>query len=475
MAVVTARIDSRIHVRLDEIPLELADQIRGFLTIPNGAKIKALELKQFGAEDMPDEIVLWGQRNGVMSLPRGFASTLRAGMKAAGHELVWDDRTVAPALPLSYTIGLSYPTLHADQEPSARSILAHRQGVLQAPTGGGKTVISLDTWRRTGTTGLILTEKSSLLKQWQSEAKKHLGVDAGVIGGGEWNEQPLTIAMVQTLYARLEQLVHDGFFRRWGFAVFDEAHHAIADTYRQIIEQIVSRYLVGPTATPLEGEWEKPILEALIGPIIHVVSPEALRRQGRRVTPLIQVVRTDFTWKPSEQEAKLQDPRAIFRHIKAAMIVDDERQRLICRRILGQDESCAQLVIGSELAYLKHIHERLIAFGYPADQVFMMTGRTKVAVREEIRQRLDKGSCVLISTVADEGFDAPRLDRLHLVWPGRKARPLTQKIGRVLRQHEDKTETIIFDYADLQQQTYRSQFYARMQVYRAAGYPVDGV
>jgi superfamily II DNA or RNA helicase len=465
MAVVTAQIDSRIHVDPRELEPELVDQIKGFLTIPNGAKEKALAIGDRSAETMDDEIILWGMRDGRLSMPRGFAKTLRHGLELAGHEVRWDDRTVAPALPLSYSMAIRFPELRENQAPAATAIMTHRQGIPTAATGDGKTVVTLDCWRRSGTTGLVIVEKVGLLEQWRAEAEKHFGVEAGVIGAGAWEEAPLTVAMAQTLVSRLDELTHDQWFHRWGFSAFDESHHAIARTYRSLVERVVSRYLIGPTATPLEGQWEKPILEALFGPIIHASRP------SRKVVPTIEVVKTKYKWVPNAREAKLVDSRAIFRHIKTSMINDDERVRLICRKIIEQPRDSTQLVIGNELQYLKRIHEGLQQFGYN-DLILMMDGSTKKAEREEIRRRLDEGSCVLISTVAKEGFDAPRIDRIHLVWPIRKRLTIIQWVGRGLREHPRKNDVVVLDYADLEQATYRSQFYARKQVYAEMRWPV---
>jgi superfamily II DNA or RNA helicase len=74
--------------------------------------------------------------------------------------------------------------------------------------------------------------------------------------------------------------------------------------------------------------------------------------------------------------------------------------------------------------------------------------------------------------VADEGVDIPRLDRLHLTWPGRKERILTQQIGRVLREHPDKHETIVFDYVDGEGML-ANQARIRLNAYRKAGYPIE--
>jgi hypothetical protein len=191
----------------------------------------------------------------VLVMPRGFAAELRAGLTMAGHEVRWEDHTAATSLRFGEFV-LEGPTLRPDQEEACSALLLHRQGVLQAPTSAGKTVLILEAWRRTGLRGLVLVEKAGLAKQWRERAQEHLGVEAGMIGEGEWEERNLTVAMLQTLHRRE---IGDEWFRRWGFTALDEAHHARADTYQAVLRRVVSRYVVGVTATPLEGMWEQPL------------------------------------------------------------------------------------------------------------------------------------------------------------------------------------------------------------------------
>lgn len=473
---ITVSIDSKLRARLSDLPDDIVSDIKSFLTISNGARVKAVELGQWGADDMPETIELWQQDNGTIVMPRGFASFLRGGLESRGIEVAWDDRTSAPSISLGELMNATSPSLHGYQEAALAEVLRQRVGVLEAPTAGGKTLIGLDIWRRAGLTGLILTEKTSLLEQWREKAMEHLGVEAGIIGDGSWDERPLTIAMLQTLYRRRDELDRTGWWRRWGLTEVDECHHAVSDSYREVIDRSTSRLLLGFTATALGGEWKQPILTALLGPIVHSVSPEELRRQGVRVTPLIKVVKTKFRWAPNPQEEKLVDSRAIYRHILKAFEQDSDRLDLIAATIASQPSSTAQLVLCKRLEYLDHIEHRLVDGGYDHDRIFKLRGAENRDQKQAVAEQANsEGSCVILATVADEGTDIPRLDRLHLTWPQRKSLTITQQIGRVLRRHPEKREAIIFDYADFEQPTLRSQFYARLKVYRAAGYPTEGL
>jgi superfamily II DNA or RNA helicase len=333
----------------------------------------------------------------------------------------------------------------------------------------GKTVVVLEAWRRSGVPGLILVEKAGLAKQWRERAREHLGIETGMIGEGEWDERPLTIAMMQTLHRRE---ISELWWRRRGFTAADESHHLVAESYSDVVSNVTSRWFVGVTATPLEGEWTQPLLTRSLGPIIHITSDDELRKQGLKVTPLIKRVQTGWRWVPqSARDEQLVDTKVIYRRVINALKEDRGRASKIVETIMAQPVGCAQLVTADQLDYLDLIEAGLVMAGYEGD-IYMMRGSESGDKRTEIADRADAGRCVILATVADEGTDIPRLDRLHLAWPGRLERKLTQKIGRVLRTHPDKHETIVFDYVD-DEGMLVSQSQSRMRVYRKAGYPIE--
>lgn len=464
-------LSDRLRVRKIDLPPGHETQIKARLTIANGDKAAAIKRKQWGAQDMPDSFALYQDDGSWLVMPRGYAAELRAGLEHSGHSVRWEDKTSAVSLPLRSLIH-DGPTLRDDQEQACMALLRARQGVLQAPTAAGKTVAVLEAWRRTGLRGLILVEKAGLAKQWIDRALEHLGVEAGMIGEGEWDERPLTVAMLQTLRRRE---LSPFWWRRWGYTCADEAHHVAAETYNHVVKQVCSRYLIGVTATPLENDWRQPYLTHVLGPIFHITTPETLRRAGVRVTPTVRRVRTGWRWCPNIQEAKLVDTKAIYRHLIAQFEGDDahsdHRVQLIAATVIAQPITCAQLVVSKRLGYLERIRSMLEFFGYQGE-ILMMRGAESGEQRTEVAARADSGGCVILATVADEGVDIPRLDRLHLVWPARKELTLTQQVGRVLRTHPDKREVVIYDYID-DEGMLVSQAQARLRVYRRAGYPIE--
>jgi superfamily II DNA or RNA helicase len=146
---------------------------------------------------------------------------------------------------------------------------------------------------------------------------------------------------------------------------------------------------------------------------------------------------------------------------------------IIAQTIIDQPQTCAQLVVSKRLAYLDRIRVALEFGGYEGE-IYMMRGSESGDQRAEVARAADAGGCVILATVADEGVDIPRLDRLHLTWPQRQELALVQQLGRVLRTHPDKREVVVYDYVD-DEGMLVSQATARMRVYRKFGYPVEEV
>lgn len=469
MAVVPVEVSNELRAPRLSLPPGFEQQAQEFLSVPNGAKEKELKLGGFGAEDMPDFIDLWRVDGAELVMPRGFALLLRRGLEASGHQVDWIDRTVAPQIPLNTSAAMLPINLRDDQERAADEMLAHRQGVLESPTASGKTVTTLEVFRRTGCRGIVFVDKTGLAEQWRRRAREHLGIEAGLIGDGVWDERELTIAMIQTVYRRRPDLSH------YGFAVFDECHHAVAETWQEVILMLVARYVFGLTATPLDNDWRRRILEAVLGPVFHVVPRDQLRQRGVITQPVVQVVRTPFVWRPNAQQRRLRDSRAIYRHITAALISDEERNRKIAST-LAANMSAANLVFSERLNHLRVIKRMALEMGWPAERVWTVIGDVDRDARQEIADAADEGGCVIFSTVAKEGTDIPRLDRLYMTWPLRRDLPVSQLCGRVERTHPAKEGAVIYDFADLQVPVLRSQFYSRLKlVYRPRGYVVRGL
>ena len=119
------------------------------------------------------------------------------------------------------------------------------------PTGGGKTAVFSHIAmgaRERGRRATILVHRQELLTQASSSLAR-LGVDHGIISPRyTQSRQAVQIASVQTLVRRLGQQDPPDLL------IVDEAHHATAGSYREIIRAYPKAHVLGVTATPIRSD-----------------------------------------------------------------------------------------------------------------------------------------------------------------------------------------------------------------------------
>ncbi len=148
-------------------------------------------------------------------------------------------------------------TLRPYQQEAIDAVLAARQRgtmrqLVALPTGSGKTLIVGNLARTLNAQTLILAHRDELIEQAVDKVQMIWPeADIGVIKA-ERNEtgHQLTVASVQTLSRpqRLSQI------DPCDLLVVDEAHHAIAPSYRRIFKRLPNVLHIGVTATPCRGD-----------------------------------------------------------------------------------------------------------------------------------------------------------------------------------------------------------------------------
>ena len=135
--------------------------------------------------------------------------------------------------------------------------LGRRRTLLVLPTGTGKTVVFNEIARREverGGRALILAHRGELLEQAADKLMRATGLSCSVEKAGDTSVgtfERVTVGSVQTLMRerRLAALGRD----RFSLIVVDEAHHAVSDSYRAVLDYFDAKVL-GVTATADRGD-----------------------------------------------------------------------------------------------------------------------------------------------------------------------------------------------------------------------------
>jgi superfamily II DNA or RNA helicase len=144
--------------------------------------------------------------------------------------------------------------------------------LLVLPTGCGKTVVFSEVARRWDGRVLVLAHREELVRQAADKLRDAAGRGVGVEMAAEMahDGHRAVVASVQTMTrpARRERYARDAF----GLIVTDEAHHAVADSYRAVVDYfsppgVGTRHL-GVTATPRRAD------ELALGQVFESVAME---------------------------------------------------------------------------------------------------------------------------------------------------------------------------------------------------------
>jgi superfamily II DNA or RNA helicase len=442
------------HVRLegldsrDPIHAAILDRLSDRFVLENPVYWDARRFRR-PCRGIPRRIELFTMDDeGTAILPRGARAAIRATI--APLDPAEDDRTILPvAEPLRFD-----GQLRDYQEAAVIAALAARDGVIQAPTGSGKTVVALALAARLATPAIILVHTSVLLEQTAERIRAFLGMEPGIIGGGRETIGRITVAMVQTLLRRDLSDIRD----RFGLVMLDEAHHCPAETFKTVVRQFPARYRIGLTATPTRKDRLHPILYDVVGPIIHRVMPRTLVESGSISPTEVIEVETEFEGAYRKNYARLIN----------RLVLDRARNALVIESII-RHKGVRSLVLSERVA---HCHLLAAALAEKGLSVACLTGEVPREARDAVLQRFAFGEVnILVSTTAlvGEGFDLPVLDTVFLTVPNGNTAKTTQVLGRALRPHEGKLAGRIVDFVDARVSLLRNQAQRRSKVYRGFG------
>jgi superfamily II DNA or RNA helicase len=260
--------------------------------------------------------------------------------------------------------------------------------------------------------------------------------------------------------------------------ISDEVHHASSETLFDLVQRFPAFYRLGYSATP---EWDEalfPYITAVVGPIVHRTSPEDTKEH--LFDPNVVVLETDFErqYVPTHMDGHRRISNN-YREIAGDLIRDDHRNKLIAKTALDDASQGHCVLITTQRT--EHVAEIIRAisedwWGYKGiSSIFELTGKQshEYEVIRTCIANTDFG-VILVSTIANEALDIPRLDRLIMAYPARNVRLIEQQIGRIRRQAPKKTDALVYDVLDVGIGVMKAQYQERAQkLYMRRRWPVE--
>ncbi|NKE37958.1 DEAD/DEAH box helicase [Natronococcus sp. JC468] len=339
-------------------------------------------------------------------------------------------------------------------------------GVLELPTGSGKTVIALKAIERLATPTLVVVPTIDLLEQWQRELEREFDREIGRFGGGEQRLEPITVSTYDSAYLKADS-VGD----RFGLVVFDEVHHLGGEGYREIARLLAAPARLGLTATFERPDGAHETIEEIVGPLVYRLSPDELA--GEHLAPY-DVKRLEVSLTPAERKEYDRNQEVFADYLARSNIQftsGSDYQELVkrsgsdpeAREALLARQRAREITYGSEAKVDAleeildgHRGERIIVFtafndlAYDVSERFLIptiTHQTGAAERREILERFREGtySRIATSNVLDEGVDVPDANVAVVLSGSGSEREFTQRLGRILRPKEDGGRALLYE------------------------------
>jgi len=321
----------------------------------------------------------------------------------------------------------------------ARTRAGARRLLIVAPTGAGKTTIAgfviADAIAR-GLRVLFVAHRRELISQAYARLLQ-LGVPEhaiGVLMGADARRRPgamVQVASIDTLRHRAKPVAE--------LVFVDEAHRALAVSYRELAAYYPDAIQIGLTATPYRADGRG--LGEQYEELIVVASPRELIADGFLVAPRVFTV-------PRGELAGLDRVRTRggdYDEGALAQLVD--RPALVGNIVEHWQRHAAGIrtvVFAVSVAHSRHIAARFRDAGVSAEH---LDGATDVAERDAILRRLDEGRTLVVTNcnVLCEGWDQPSVKCAVLARPTKSVSLYLQQAGRILRPWRSQ-DALILDH-----------------------------
>ena len=345
------------------------------------------------------------------------------------------------------------PRQKAFVERSVSALNARRNTLGVAPTGAGKTImlsaVTGESIKDSDAKVCILAHRDELTAQNRAKFERVVpNVGTSVVDAYEksWGGQ-VTFAMVPTL-ARSSNL--DG-MPRLDLLVIDEAHHAVAASYRRIIDRVrdanPEARVFGVTATPNRGDRKG--LREVFDNVADQISLGELIASGHLVPPRTFVIDVGV----QDELKSVRKTSSDFDMSEVANIMDRAPVTEEVIRHWKEKAGDRQTVIFcSTVEHAAHVRDAFQAAGISAA---LIHGEMPSETRKSVLADYAGGKIRVIVNVAvlTEGWDHPPTSCVVLLRPSSYKSTMIQMVGRGLRTVDPeefpgvvKTDCIVLDF-----------------------------
>ena len=331
-------------------------------------------------------------------------------------------------------------------------------GLLELPCAYGKTVLSLNIISRLKKKTFIIVHKEFLMNQWIERIQQFLpAARVGKIQGPiiDIDDKDIVIGMLQSLSMKEYPA---SIFESFGLTIIDEVHHISSEVFSNSLFKLVTKYMLGLSATMNRKDGTTSVFKMFLGDIIF----KGKRDEERAVTVRAieyYVDDDDFNEVKLDYKGKPQ-----YSSMISKLCEYNRRSEFILKVLsdmLKENPNQQVMILAHNKNVLKYLHDA-IAHRNISTVGYYVGGMKESALKETESKK------VVIATyaMAAEALDIKTLTTLIMATP---KTDIEQSIGRILREkHSNPIVVDIVDSHDL----FKNQWRKRKTFYKKENYKI---
>ena len=332
-------------------------------------------------------------------------------------------------------------------------------GLLEIPCGRGKTVMALKIAANLGLKTLVIVHKTFLADQWIERIQQFIpNARIGRIQGQtiDIDDKDIVIGMLQSLSMKEYPYT---FFSDFGLTIVDEVHHIAAEVFVRSLFQIVTKYVLGLSATMQRKDGLTKVFKMFLGDIIY--KEKAIENENVNVR-IYDYISNDEEFNETKYDFR---GNTAYSSMMTKLCNFNPRREFvvkIVKDLIEENPNQQIMILGhykNLLTYLyKSIeHKNIASVGY------YVGGMKKEALKESEEKQI----IIATYSMASEALDIKSLTTLVMATP---KTDVTQSIGRILRTKHSKP--LVVDVTD-QHDVFKRQCNKRIKYYHKQGYKIQ--
>jgi superfamily II DNA or RNA helicase len=331
-------------------------------------------------------------------------------------------------------------------------------GLLELPCAYGKTVLSLNIISQLKKKTFIIVHKEFLMNQWIERIEQFLPLArVGKIQGPiiDIDDKDIVIGMLQSLSMKEYP---SSTFESFGLTIIDEVHHISSEVFSNSLFKLVTKYMLGLSATMNRKDGTTSVFKMFLGNIIF----KGKRDEERAVTVRAieyYVDDDDFNEVKVDYRGKPQYSTMISK-----LCEYNRRSEFILKVLsdmLNENPNQQVMILAHNKNLLKYLHDA-VSHRNIATVGYYVGGMKESALKETESKQ------VVIATyaMAAEALDIKTLTTLIMATP---KTDIEQSVGRILR--EKHSSPIVVDIVD-SHDLFKNQWRKRKTFYKKENYKI---